>query len=499
MAQDVLHIRDVRRTGMMGARNPPEMRDAQAPMHDGAMERLDMIDRMLLFGATGDLAARLLLPGLAELLHTGQVPEDLRVTASARSDMDTETYRSEIARKLADLAPQVPQAGRDALVQRIGYHAADVTDAGEIAEAVQAASDNGARPVAIYLALPQGLFAGVISALGDAASPAGSRIVVEKPFGEGVAEAKALNDLLLRAVGSEESIFRVDHALGMGPLQNLPALRFGNRAMDAFWNAEHIERVDVIWDESLALEGRATFYDKAGALIDVMQNHMLQILCYLAMESRQGDEPIADQRLSVLKAIRPIPREHMVERTRRARYTAGEIDGRTIPSYVDEKGVDPARMTETFAEVVLEIDNDRWRGTPFRMRTGKAIGTTFKGAILHFRPADHAEGAAMGPNRLEVGIDGPFEICLHLSGRDIDENAPAPITLASSSLETELTPYAYVLRNLLSGGHELSIRGDEAIEAWRIFEPIRDAWMAGEVEMEEYATGSDGPTERQLT
>jgi glucose-6-phosphate 1-dehydrogenase len=464
------------------------------------MERYQMIDRMLLFGATGDLAARLLLPGLAELLHTGQVPDEIRVTASARSEMETAAYRNTIAGKLTELAPHVPEAGREALVQRIDYRSADVTDADDIASAVQAASDDGTRPVAVYLALPQGLFDRVISALGEARLPPGSRIVVEKPFGEGVAQAESLNELLLRAVGSEESIFRVDHALGMGTLQNLPALRFGNRAMDAFWNAEHIERVDVLWDESLALEGRATFYDHAGALIDVMQNHMLQILCYLAMEPRQGKESIADRRLEVLKAIRPIPREKMAERTRRARYTAGEIKGRAVPSYIDEEGVDPSRMTETFAEVVLEIDNDRWRGTPFRMRTGKAIGPRFTGAMLHFRPATHIEGSGMAPNRLEIGIDGPFDIRLHLGGRDIDGGETrASIPLTSPSLETELTPYAHVLQNLLSGGHELSVRGDEAVEAWRIFEPIREAWMAGEVEMVEYAAGSDGPTEQPLT
>jgi glucose-6-phosphate 1-dehydrogenase len=294
----------------------------------------------------------------------------------------------------------------------------------------------------------------------------------------------------------ERAAFRVDHALGMATVQNMLGLRLANRLLAALWNSEHIEQIEVRWEETLALEGRAGYYDRAGALKDVLQNHMLQVLCLLAMEPPESldERDLRDAKVALLRSVRAPARDDMASLTRRARYGAGAIGDHAVPAYAEEEGVDPDRGTETFAELVLAIDSPRWAGTRFVLRAGKALEERRKEAVVRFRPVtDTAFGDARFGDVLRIGIDGPEDLALRLAGRQPGAREPAPLTLGGEPPSSELPPYGHVLLDLLSGGSTLSVRGDEAEEAWRVVAPVLEAWADGVVPLEEYPAGSAGP------
>lgn len=472
-----------------------------------------MIHTMLLFGATGDLTGRLLLPALASLHAAGYLPPDFRLVASSRQEWDDDQFRQHMEKRLDQHAVNVPVASRMALINATSHIYGDVSNPDSVATVLQAATDGGQQPIITYLALPQGLFSPLSKTIGDIGLPQGSRLVIEKPFGENLDDAVELNQVMepfIHIMG-EDSVYRVDHVLGMAPVQNLIGLRFANLALESLWNSNVIEQVDVLWEETMALEGRATFYDKAGALKDVLQNHMMQVLCYAAMEAPMSLDAndLQNAKVELLNAIRPLTEDDVINKTRRARYTAGTLvvsedsDGREVPNYTDEDGVDAARQTETFAEIVLEVDNERWRGTRFVLRTGKALPERRKEIVLHFRPGDHPlfqtkgdDGMPLQPNVLRIGIDGPLDIALNLNtttGESPDEIAP--MTMASPPVTSDLLPYAWVLLDILSGGSGRSVRGDEAEAAWRVVMPILEAWEKGLVPMGEYRAGSPGPAQ----
>lgn len=424
-----------------------------------------MIERLLLFGATGDLAGRYLLPALASLRAASKLPDAFRVVATAAEDLDDEGFRHHARRRLDAHAADVPAAARDDLVRSLAYRRLDLGDPEAVGGVV--ASEPG--PLAAYLALPPELFAAAVTALGEAGLPAGSRIAVEKPFGEDLAGALELNALLARtAPDGEKGVFRVDHVLGMATAWNMLAMRLGNPAIESIWNGSLIERVEILWEETLALEGRAGYYDGAGALKDVMQNHMLQVLCLFAIEppASLAEADLRDRKVELLRSVRPPPPDEMASRTRRARYTAGRIGEREIADYAREEGVDPRRRTETFAEVEVEVEleGDRWRGTRFLLRAGKALRRTRKGVVVRFRPAD-APIAGAESSELWIGIDGP----------------------------EDRAAYGRVLLDVLAGDGTLSVGGEEAELSWRVVTPVLEAWSEDRVPLEEYAAGSAGP------
>src|SRR4051794_6906777 len=306
-----------------------------------------MIADVILFGATGDLAGRFLLPAMASLRATGNLPAEFSVVASAREPWDDDAFRSYAAEQLTEHAADVPREHRDAIIRTLRYRAADLTDPAEVAATLGAASD---AAVAAYLALPPDLFAPVVQALGSAGLPGGSRVALEKPFGECLDDAVQLNQVLRAALGAagEEAVFRVDHALGMATVQNVLAMRRDDPVLAALWNGEHVEQVEVLWEEDLGVDGRAGYYDDAGALKDVMQNHMLQVFCVLAMEppAGEGERHLRDAKVAALRAVRAPGGDQARARTRRARYGAGRIGDEAVPAYADEPGVDPRRGTE---------------------------------------------------------------------------------------------------------------------------------------------------------
>jgi glucose-6-phosphate 1-dehydrogenase len=309
-----------------------------------------MSHRLVIFGASGDLMARKLMPALAHLQEAGRLPPALAVLGVARRDWDTAAFRRQLRTELERHAGEVGAPARDALLTSTEYLQANPTDSRQVA----AALGRGREPVVAYLALPPQIFAPVIEALARVGLPDGSRVVVEKPFGEDLASAQALNRLLHRSF-PEHAIFRTDHFLHKQTVLNVLGLRFANRAFEYLWDRGHVERVEITWDETLTLEGRASYYDRTGALKDMIQNHLLQLLCLVGMEAplAVNEHDLRDRKVDVLRAVRRLSPEEVERHTVRGRYTAGRIEGRQVPAYADEEGIDPDRGTETFAQVTL--------------------------------------------------------------------------------------------------------------------------------------------------
>ena len=460
---------------------------------------------MVLLGATGDLAGRFLLPALAALHAAGHLPEPFHVVGSAEEPLDDASFRQLATARLEEHAPGTPLASREAITASLRYRPVDLRDEASVAELVGVvAPAGGAVPFLAYLAVPPDLFAPTIAAFAATGLPAGSRLVLEKPFGRRAEEAAELNALLASETASagRGAAYRVDHVLGMATVQNLIGLRLADPVLSAVWDGEHIEQVDVLWEETLGLEGRAGYYDSAGALLDVVQNHLLQVLTLVAMEppAPSGAPDLCDREAEVLRALRPVGDADAAVYTRRARYTAGTLadsggaSGEAVPDYVDEGGVDPGRQTETFAEVVFAIDTPRWRDTRFVLRAGKALRERRKGVRVRFRSTPRSQETM---SSLWIGVDGPQDLHLDLVGRDTARPpAPLPLALVSPPPPAPLPPYANVLLDALEGTHALSVRGDVAEEAWRVIDPVVRAWGQGLVPMEEYRAGSSGPPAR---
>ena len=449
-----------------------------------------MHERLVIIGAAGDLTSRYLLPALARLRNDGQLSKKLTIDAISREEMSDDEYRRMVDGPLEERATGVKKGARKSILKSITYHKADATDP----EALRRIISSGKEPIVFYLALPPAVFYPVVEALIEAGAGPESRIVVEKPHGEDLESTRRLNRLLHRCF-SEESVFRIDHFLGHQTVQNLLGIRFGNRIFEPLWNSNHVERVEMRFDETLALEGRAGYYDHTGALKDMLQNHLLQLLCFVAMEPPLGfnARDLRDRKVDLLRAVRSPSRKEIKASSVRAHYTAGKVDGKKVPSYHDEEGVDPERGTETFAQIVLAIDNWRWAGVPFILRSGKALKRNRQEILIRFRDVPYhafGKGKPPGPNVLRLAFN-PDRMALDLNLNGAED----PFELEPASLELELAPqrlpaYARLLLDVLSGDPTLSIRADDAEESWRIVEPVVDAWRKGVVPMQSYPAGS---------
>jgi glucose-6-phosphate 1-dehydrogenase len=330
----------------------------------------------------------------------------------------------------------------------------------------------------------------------DWGHPASQDGYSSQPFGEDLSSAIELNRLLDETV-TEPAVFRVDHFLAMTTVQNLLGTRLANRVFEPVWNSAHIAEIDIVWDESLALEGRAGYYDGVGALKDMLQNHLLQVLCLVAMEPpiSLGERDLRDRKVDVLRTVSPLTEQDIVQTTCRGQYTAGRIGNRQVPAYVDEEGVDPAHRTETFAQIELRLDNWRWPDTVFRLRTGKALARDRKEVTIHFRHVPHLPFAHRGeaaPNQLRFGLD-PESVTLGLTGVGARARTLSPLSLTAELQPAELPPYGQLLHEVISGDAALAIRGDEAEQSWRVVAPVIAAWSKDHVPLEPYPAGSAGP------
>ncbi|MEI2776984.1 MAG: glucose-6-phosphate dehydrogenase [Tetrasphaera sp.] len=445
---------------------------------------------LLILGAGGDLTHRLLLPGLSTLLMAER-ERTVRVVGSDRVDLTAQQWLERVEDSFAKY--ETPKAITRKVTRDTAYIKADILDAASLQSLITACGDG---PLVIFFALPPAVTMKCCELLRRIELPDTTRLALEKPFGTDLAAAQRFNRLLARVV-PERDIYRIDHFLGVNTVLNLIGLRFANRLFQPVWNTEHIEKVEIVYDEDLALEGRAGYYDGAGALRDMIQSHLIQVLALFAVESiaTLDAQEVQDQKGQVLRAMR-IWGDDPVASSRRARYTAGRIGTRRVPDYIKEPGVDASRMTETLAELTVEIANNRWAGVPFVLRSGKALGVPRKQVIVTFRDVAHLPNGfagASGADHLVIGLK-PGAVALTLT-----MNAEGdPLDLEQKTLEAVLAPprmqpYGEVLGQILDGSQLLTVRGDGAEQCWRIVEPVLKAWSAGKVPMQTYAAGSGGP------
>lgn len=445
---------------------------------------------LLILGASGDLTRRLLLPGLGSLLERDP-DRPLRIVGADRATLGTDEFAARVAEAFAE------GGARDDIVEKhrhsTAYHQLDVTDS-EAFSAVLA--DVGADRLIMYFALPPAVTEQACQALVSCQLPKDTHLAMEKPFGYDLASAQSLNALVARLV-SDDRIHRVDHFLGKSTVLDIIALRFANRVIQNVWSADDIESIEIAYDEELALEGRAGYYDHAGALVDMIQSHLLQVMSVVTMEppSQISGRELRDAKSAALRATR-LWGDDPTTATRRGRYTAGTIGDRSVPNYLDEQGVDPERDTETMAQITVEVVNQRWAGVPITLRSGKALGKTSKHVVINFADTRHLpEGLKGGdtPDRLVIGISADV-IELHLTTNTTKD----PFTLEQSTLTTELRhgeldAYSEVLAAVLDGEMMISVRGDAAEECWRLTDQVLKAWQAGVVPMEDYVAGSPVP------
>jgi glucose-6-phosphate 1-dehydrogenase len=443
---------------------------------------------LAILGASGDLTQRLLLPALAELL-TEERERRVHLVGAGSTGMEEGAWRGLVTDAFRS-------ADAEEALDRVRLGRFLEIDASTAEGVRTVAAEASGTPLVLYFALPPAVTTSACAALTPDDLPHGTMLVLEKPFGTDEASARELNRILQRLV-PEEQIFRVDHFLGRSTVLNVIGARTANRIFEPIWSHRDIESISIRYDESLALEGRAGYYDGAGALVDMIQSHLLQVLAIVAMEppATLHERDLRDATAAVLRATR-LWGDDPVASSRRARYTAGTIEGQQVPSYVDEPGVDAARGTETLAEITCEVRTARWAGVPITLRSGKALGEPRREIVVRTRPVAHLPegltGGAPGtvlrftlrPDRLAVELNvngGEDPFALHRAIVDADLGLGAQ------------RAYAEVLAGVLDSDPTLSVRADAAEECWRIVAPALSAWKADEVPLEEYPAGSAGP------
>jgi len=470
-----------------------------------AVEPFDLI----VFGGTGDLAMRKILPGLYQRHCDGQLKPESRIFGAARSDLTREAY---VERAMAALKRFVtPTALKEACVssflQRLQYLSIDATSDADWAKIAAALAEAPDRVRVFYLATAPDLFGPICRHIASAGvlTPK-TRVVLEKPIGHDLPSAKAINDEV-GAVFDERQIFRIDHYLGKETVQNLMALRFANSLFEPLWSHTAIDHVQITVAETVGVEGRAGYYNNAGALRDMLQNHMLQLLCLVAMEppSSFTADAVRDEKLKVLRALEPMSNGALATRIARGQYQAGAIDGKAVPGYLEELGGANTSNTETFVALKAQVENWRWAGVPFYMRTGKRMAKRLSEIVVQFKAIPHSifdEAAGeVKPNRLSIRLQPDEGVKLLMMSKD-----PGPggmrlkqVPLNLSFAETFHVPfpdaYERLLLDVVRGNPTLFMRKDEVEAAWTWIEPIIEGWARHQTHPRGYTAGSWGPSE----
>ena len=455
--------------------------------------------RLILFGATGDLSQRMLLPSLCALDADDLLDPDLRIIGTARSQLSDSEFRNFAREALEKYLPAGRRGSMAGFLNRLSYLSVDVTTPEGFRELAE--KSGAEEPTAIFLSTAPSLFQPTIQGLKDAGlTGAQSRISLEKPLGTDLASSKDINDAVSAAF-PEDRIFRIDHYLGKETVQNLIALRFANIMFEPLWNAQHIEHVQITVGETVGLESRVDFYDDAGALRDMVQNHMLQLLALVAMEPPTSFEAdaVRDEKVKVLRALRKLKAEEIVT----GQYRAGAIDGQSVPGYDDELGRDSD--TETFVALKAHIDNWRWTGVPFYLRTGKRLPERVTEIVVQFRciPYSIFTNAKTVPNRLVIGIQPEENISLSLMakvpGLDRDgmrlRSVPLDIAMPDAFVgAARRIAYERLLLDLIEGNQTLFVRRDEVEAQWNWIDAIRETWTEADLKPKTYSAGTWGPS-----
>ena len=459
-------------------------------------------DRLLLFGATGDLAQRMLLPSLFALDADGLLAPDLKIIGTARSAMTDAEYRNFARAALEKYLPAERRGQMAGFMNRLSYQTLDATALegyGALAEKV----GTPARGLAIFLSTAPSLFEPTIKGLQSAGLTGETvRMCLEKPLGTDLASSREINDAVAAAF-PESRIFRIDHYLGKETVQNLLALRFANLMFEPLWNAAHIDHVQITVAETVGLEGRVAFYDDAGAIRDMVQNHMLQLLALVAMEppAHFNATAVRDEKVKVLRALRPVASGETVT----GQYRAGAIGGAAVPGYDEELG--KHSDTETFVAIKAHVDNWRWKGVPFYLRTGKRMPKRVTEIVIQFACVPHSifagRGATMQPNRLVIGIQPEENITLSLMAKvpGLDREGirlrSVPLNIAmpdAFSGAVRRIAYERLLLDLVEGDQTLFVRRDEVEAQWDWVDAIRAGWAADGLDPKPYTAGSWGPS-----
>ncbi len=488
--------------------------------------------QIVIFGASGDLTRRKLVPALARLAADGRVGAPFSVLGVSRSDKTDEVFRNELAAAM----PEAARAAFEALAPRVHYQPGDVESPdslAKLAERLDALPGGDASGRLFYLSLKPGLFATAVTRLAEAGllamaegePRAWRRVVIEKPFGHDLASAQALNAALHGAV-REEQLYRIDHYLGKETVQNLLGFRFHNAIFEPLWNRNHVELVQITVAESIGVEqGRGGYYDGTGALRDMLQNHMLQVLAFVAMEPPVSLDPAAirGQKVELLRALHCPDPEELRRSCVRARYGPGDVEGTPVPGYRDEQGVPADSQTETYVALRAEIDSWRWSGVPFLLRHGKRLPKRFSEVQIQFhtpplqlfnRPDDmeHAEFrrrlrdgslCQIRPNVLTLAIQPREAIQLSFGVKQPGSSlAMAPATLGFDYREhfgaAPADAYERLLLDALLGDQTLFLHADEIEASWRYADEVRNCWAGADAPpLLEYPAGSWGPAEAQ--
>ncbi len=466
---------------------------------------------LVIFGGTGDLAMRKLLPALYHRDRDGQLTDDSRIIAASRGAMSRDEYLAEVEASLrqnlaeGEFEDEHWRRFRD----RIQYVQADAFEHDQWQALVDVLAGHESRCRVAYLATAPSLFGPIAKGLKQNGLITNtSRIVLEKPLGRDHASAQEIND----AVGecfAENRIFRIDHYLGKETVQNLLALRFGNSLFEPLWRRGAIDHVRITVAEDLGVGNRVEFYDRIGALRDMVQNHMLQLVCMVAMEAPSSlhHDAVRDEKIKVLRALRPITAENVRATTARGQYAAGAIDGEAVDGYTDELDGKES-TTETFVAIKLEIDNWRWSNVPFYLRTGKRLKEKQSEIVVQFHDVPHSifpeQSYDVSPNQLHIRLQPDEGVKLSVMAK---EPGPGGFNLRPVSLDLSFEetfgvryPDAYerLLMEVLRGNPALFMRRDEVETAWHWIDNIIDAWDETKQKVESYVAGSWGPNSSSL-
>jgi glucose-6-phosphate 1-dehydrogenase len=472
---------------------------------------------LVIFGASGDLTRRKLMPALWSLYAARTLPEPFSIVATARTPMTDEAFRNEMRAAVAEFARlKIPSdAVWERFARNLAYVNGDPTDLElyrrlrQRLEAVERARGGSANRL-FYCATPPSLYDDIVQHLGDAGlarTPEGwTRIVVEKPFGRDLESARQLNRQLT-SVFAEEQVYRIDHYLGKETVQNILVFRFANGIFEPVWNRNHVAEVQMTVAETIGVETRGSYYEEAGALRDMVQNHLLQLLCLIAMEPPVTFDPgpVRDEKNKVLQALRPIDPAKVDEVALRAQYAGGYVGGRQVPGYRQEKGVRADSTTETYAALRLQIDSWRWAGVPFYLRTGKRLPRRASEIAVRFHRTPHMifrrrTDSGLVPNTLVIRIQPDEGISLTVVAKEPGpEMRLGPVTLdfKYNDVFGGEPPEAYerLLLDAIHGDATLYARGDWVEGAWELLEPVIEAWSRRPAGLPTYEAGTWGPAE----